>query len=119
MTYPFDKYYDDYVRGGVSTVAARNFRRGLINGLELEEEYKDAFIDGGMEALGEVMPEGEFESFKTNTRESWREVTRTSFIKQAEGDRTGRGGSGKTENKGYKTDHISLDSVTTFQAESE
>ena len=33
-------------------------------------------------------------------------MTRTSCIKQAEGDRTGRGGSGKTENKGYKTDHI-------------
>jgi len=107
MTYLSDKYYDDYVRGGVKTVAARNFRRGLINGLELEEDYKDAFVEGGMEALGEIMPEGEFESFKTNTRENWREVTRTSFIKKAEGDKTGTGrGSGKTEKKGYKTDHI-------------
>lgn len=86
MNYISDKYYDDYVRGSVNTTASRQFRRSIISGYEgtLTSDQKDAFINGGMEALSEVMGESEFAAFTNNSRKEWREVTRQAFLKKPE-----------------------------------
>lgn len=116
MNYMSDKYYDDYVRGSVNTTTSRQFRRSIITGYEgtLTNEQKDAFINGGVEAMSETMGEAEFAAFRENTRKEWREVTRQAFLKEPEYKVSG--GSGKERKAEYVQDGYVFTSILPKEA---